>query len=128
MMDNLLIEGTKKTPTVHLKKDGQMLLKGRSIPEDPSKFFDIIYRWIEEYSHHPAPLTELNIDLEYFNSGTSKAMLNLFHQFVDLKNKGHQLVIKWHFETGDDDIQERGEYYSTLLDCPFEFIEIEGNE
>lgn len=43
---------------------------------------------------------------------------------VDSKNKGYEIEIKWFYESGDDDIYERGEYYSSILDTKFEFIEI----
>ena len=77
-----------------------------------------------EYSSHPQPLTTVNVDLEYFNSGTSKSLLNILRVLVDLKNRNNSVNINWHYETGDDDIFERGEYYSSILDTKFNFIEI----
>lgn len=124
MMDSLFIEGTKKTPEVKFDSDGHLLLKGRSIPEDPSKFYDVLYLWVFEYCSHPQQSTIVNVELEYFNSGTSKALLHILRMLVDLKNKGNNIEIKWFYETGDDDIYERGEYYSSILDTTFQFIEI----
>jgi hypothetical protein len=123
-MDSLFIEATKKTPEVRFSAEGKLNIKGRSIPEDPSKFYDVLYLWVFEYSSHPQPNTIVDIELEYFNSGTSKALLHILRMLVDLKNRGQNVEINWYFETGDDDIYERGEYYSSILDSKFKFIEI----
>lgn len=124
MMDSLFIEGTKKTPEVKFNADGHLKIKGRSIPEDPSKFYDVLYLWVFEYCSHPQIITTVDVELEYFNSGTSKALLHILRMLVDLKNKGHNIDINWYYETGDDDIYERGEYYSSILDAKFKFVEI----
>jgi len=123
-MESLFIEGTKKTPEVNFNANGVLSMKGRSIPEDPSKFFDILHTWAIQYSSNPQTRTFLNVELEYFNSGTSKALLHILRVFTDLKHKGNEVVIKWIYECGDDDIFERGEYYANILDTQFEFVEI----
>jgi hypothetical protein len=40
--------------------------------------------------------------------------------YVALKDK--KFVFNWYFEDGDEDILERGEYFSSVLDVPFNFI------
>jgi hypothetical protein len=123
-MDNLVIEATKKTPEISFLTDGHLKLKGRSIPEDPSKFYDALYFWVFEYCSNPQTTTVVDVDLEYFNSGTSKSILHILRELVELHNRGHNVIFNWFYETGDDDIYERGEYYSSILDAKFNFIEI----
>ena len=122
-MDDLFIEATKKTPEVRTSCKGHIHISGRSIPEDPIKFYEPLKLWIEEYSKNPAPQTEICVQLEYFNSGTSKILLTLLRQLVELKPRS-EVKIKWCYESGDDDIYERGDYFSSLLETEFEFIEI----
>jgi len=45
-MELVTLEGTKKTPEVTLDPMGKIKLRGRSIPEDPSKFYEDILGWI----------------------------------------------------------------------------------
>jgi len=123
-MESLFIEGTKKTPEVNFNANGTLKIRGRSIPEDPSKFYDVLYIWVVEYSNHPLQTTTVDVELEYFNSGTSKAFLHILRILVDLRMKGFDININWYYETGDDDIHERGEYYSSILDTKFKFIEV----
>jgi hypothetical protein len=124
-MDNLYIEGTKKTPEVSFNVDGHLRLKGRSIPEDASKFYDTLYLWVFDYCSNPKPLTQVDIELEYFNSATSKSLLHILRELVEIGNDNLQVLINWYYETGDEDIHERGEYYSSILNTKFNFIEVE---
>jgi len=39
---------------------------------------------------------------------------------VTLRNK--RFIFNWYYEEGDEDILERGEYFSTVLRVPFNFI------
>ena len=124
-MDNLLIESTKKTPEVSFNVDGRIKITGRSIPEDATKFYDDLYEWIFYYCQNPPESTTVDIELEYFNSGSSKAILHILRALVDIGKKGHKTTINWYYEEGDDDIMERGEYYESILETKFNFIETE---
>jgi hypothetical protein len=49
-MENLIIEGGIKTPSVNLDPEKRQLrFEGRSIPEDTIRFYEPILKWIEEY-------------------------------------------------------------------------------
>ncbi len=122
-MNDLYVEATKKTPEVKASDNGIISIIGRSIPEDPLMFYEPLKKWIEEYSKNPQKETIVKIQLEYFNSGTSKILINILRQLVDLKQRC-DVKIKWCYEEGDDDIYERGDYFSTILETDFEFIEI----
>ena len=124
-MDKLEFQPTQKTPYVLLDPAGKIKFKGRSIPEDVSLFYEDILDWIVDYSSAPAPHTEVEIEMEYLNSGTSKYMLRLLKKLKEVDNNGFDLHINWIYEEGDDDILERGEYYASILNLKINFIEIE---
>ena len=123
IMDNLLIESTKKTPEIVFNTDGRFRISGRSIPEDASKFYDDLFEWIYSYCKTPAESTTVDIELEYFNSGSSKALLHILRALAEIDRNGFKLTINWYYEEGDDDIMERGEYYESILEIKFNFIE-----
>ena len=122
-MERFEVESTNKTPKVLLDPDGLFKISGRSIHEDPSKFFDPMVDWIEEYCSNPKEVTTIEIKLEYFNSGSAKYILSILQTLSQLMNMGLKLVVNWYYEEGDDDILERGEYYASILDTNFNFIE-----
>lgn len=122
-MNNLLIESTKKTPEVSFNMDGRLKISGRSIPEDATLFYDQLFEWVFFYCQEPHENTILDIELEYFNSGSSKAILHILRALVDISKKGKRLTVNWYYEEGDDDIMERGEYYESILEYKFNFFE-----
>ena len=122
-MENFVIEGSKKTPTIRLDTEGLLKIGGRSIHEDPDKFFKPVVNWIREYCKAPpSPATTVDILLEYFNSGSAKYILTILQILTTELSTEHNLKINWHYEEGDDDILERGQYYSSLLKKEFTFI------
>lgn len=117
------IDQTRKTPKVILDPSGIISFEGRSIPEDAGLFYENIINWLNTYAEGAAPVTTINIALEYLNSGTSKYILKVLKILKDLMKDGnHEVVVNWYFEEGDDDIVERGEYYASILDLKINYI------
>ena len=52
-MEDLKQEGSAKTPEVEFNASGELLLKGRSIPENSIEFYKPLIEWIESYSESP---------------------------------------------------------------------------
>ena len=49
-MEDLKHEGSAKTPVVEFSSNGELLLKGRSIPENSIEFYKPLIEWLESYS------------------------------------------------------------------------------
>lgn len=126
-MEKLEIEGSAKTPIVSFDPiSGEFELKGRSIPENAVNFYKPIYDWLDGYVASPAKCTSLNVKLEYFNTSSSKCLLDVFKKLEYLtKNKVADAKINWFFEEDDEDMQEAGEDYDIIIDIPFGFQEVE---
>src|SRR5690554_2073553 len=78
-MENINLEGTPKTPTVNFDaNEGRLELKGRSIPENSVEFYNSLNEWIENYGKAPQKVTIFDVKLEYFNTSSSKCILDLF--------------------------------------------------
>ena len=122
-MDDLKIEGSAKTPTVEFNSNGNLHLKGRSIPENSIEFYKPIIDWIGIYGENVNSETVLNVQLEYFNTSSSKCILDVFKKLETLS--GSNVSIKWHYEEDDEDMLEAGEDYEAIIDLPFEMIEVE---
>jgi hypothetical protein len=122
-MENLNIEGSAKTPTVEFKTSGSLLIKGRSIPENSIEFYKPLIDWIGAYGGSPQGTTEVNIQLEYFNTSSSKCILDVFKKLETLS--GTSITINWYYEEDDEDMLEAGEDYQAIVDIPFKMIEVE---
>ena len=122
-MESIKLEGTPKTPTVEFSaENGVLLLKGRSIPENSIEFYKPLINWIENYSASAPSKTVLNVQLEYFNTSSSKCLLDIFKR---LERAGDAVTINWYYEEDDEDMLEAGEDYDAIIDIPFKMIEVE---
>jgi hypothetical protein len=125
-MENLNLEGSAKTPTVKFdSQKGSLELKGRSIPENSIEFYKPLNEWIDEYATNPQAQTTVDIKLEYFNTSSSKCILDLFKLLEKLNEKSTKVKINWFYEVEDEDMAEAGEDYQAIIDLPFEMIEVE---
>ena len=125
-MDPIKIEGTPKTPTVSFDADkGSIEIKGRSIPENSIEFYKPLVDWLEEYMKSPKEMTEVDIQLEYFNTSSSKCILDVFKKLEAMYKGGNEVVINWHYEEDDEDMLEAGEDYQSIIKIPFKMMEIE---
>lgn len=122
-MEDLKQEGSAKTPHVEFSSSGELLLKGRSIPENSIEFYKPLIEWIESYSESPNSSTVLNVQLEYFNTSSSKCILDVFKKLESVT--GSEVSVKWYYEEDDEDMLEAGEDYEAIIDLPFEMIEVE---
>lgn len=125
-MEPISIAGTPKTPTVHFDSgSGKVEIKGRSIPENSIEFYKPLVDWLEAYLSTPADLTEVNIQLEYFNTSSSKCILDVFKKLEAIYKSGNEVVINWYYEEDDEDMLEAGEDYQSIIKIPFKMIELD---
>lgn len=67
----IFIEGTAKTPHIDFNPlSGEMILSGRSIPENAAKIYEPLVSWVSDYIRSPRPTTNLRLSLEYFNTAS----------------------------------------------------------
>ena len=121
-IDAVHILPTNNTPEVLLNPDGIIKIKGRAIDESRAKYSEPILVWIDSYLLNPAKITEVTIALEYLNSYNSIIMASILRKLSQVNLQSKNLVVKWYIEEDDDDLLERGEYTSSSLKIPIEFI------
>jgi hypothetical protein len=125
-MENLHLEASAKTPEVVFDSNsGKLLLKGRSIPENSIEFYKPLNDWIDSYSSDPKEVTTIDVKLEYFNTSSSKCILDLFKKLERLNTSGSEVSVNWYFEEDDEDMEEAGEDYQAIIKLPFNMIEVE---
>ncbi len=124
-MESLLIEGTAKTPIVKFDAEqGLIEIKGRSIPENSIEFYKPLVDWLDLYAKSPNTHTKVNIQLEYFNTSSSKCILDIFKKLESIHKASNDIIINWYYEEDDEDMLEAGEDYESIIRVPFKMIEI----
>lgn len=121
-MDDLRIESTPLTPEIDFKNSGKMSIRGKSLPEDPRKFYMPLFDWVNEMNTNAV---NLDVQLEYVNTSSSKNILELI-KAIDNQQSIKHLKLKWHYEVDDPDMLEFGEIIQrTLKKAKVEYFEYE---
>ena len=122
-METIKIQGTEDTPRIILDAEKELLeISGRSLPEDVAAFYEPVLNWLNEYSESPNEKTVFNFKLTYFNTASSKLLLDILMKLEELHEKGNDVLIRWHYPEDDEDMEEAGEEYADIVDVPFEQV------
>jgi hypothetical protein len=125
-METIIREGSPKTPYVRFDGEkGIVEIKGRSIPENSVEFYKPLIEWLDKYGTSPVKQTSVNIQLEYFNTSSSKCILDIFKKLELIHKKGNTVEVNWYYEEDDEDMFEAGEDYQSIINIPFKMIEME---
>ncbi|MEM6299303.1 MAG: DUF1987 domain-containing protein [Bacteroidota bacterium] len=118
-MENFFLEGSSKTP--ELKFDptaGTFSISGRSIPENSIEFYKPLFEWLDNYTENPTEETALDVKLEYFNTSSSKCLVEIFRKLEKLQASGKSVKINWYYEEDDEDMEESGEDFQEIIEVP----------
>lgn len=122
-MDALNIKGTAETPNIVFDSSANVFeITGKSLPEDVKEFYNPILRWMKSYSESPNPKTVLKVKMEYFNTASSKMLLELFEIVDEMYKSGKDVEIEWHYMEDDEDMQDAGNDYADMLEVPFKMF------
>jgi len=125
-MENLIIKGEAKTPTIEFNYlNGELEISGRSIPENSIEFYKPIIEWLESFKISERDKVVLDIKLEYFNTSSSKCILDVFKKLEEIRSVGKDASIRWYFESDDEDMEEAGQDFSAIIKVPLELITVE---
>jgi len=120
-METLRIEQTDDSPQVILdQEDKQFEISGKSLPEDVVEFYKPVVDWLKEYQKEPLAKTEFNLKLSYFNTASSKLIMDILLIFEEMVEEGHKVLIRWHSLRSDEDMQEAGKEFEEMINVPFE--------
>jgi hypothetical protein len=113
-------EELKNCPGIAYYPDSNKLeLVGRSIPENPESIFRRLEDWLTDHFEKNSGL-EVNIQLEYINSGSSKYLYEILKRLTGYGRSGKFVKLKWLYEEDDEGMLELGEHYRDTAGIPLE--------
>ncbi len=122
----LHINATNETPGVHFDAGANRLeIIGKSLPENATGFYEPLLHWMQSYVQQPNEETQLVMELEYFNTATSKPIVQLLELLGDIHQQGHKVTVVWRFSEDDEDIEDAGLELSEIVQVPFKFEAME---
>lgn len=125
-MESLVIEKTSRTPKVNFDTlTGIFEMSGRSIPENAAAFYNPILDWLEQCKQKSnISSIQAIFKLEYFNTASSKLILDIFKKLETFKEKGKLVSVQWYYDPKDEDMQDAGRDFKDIIALPFELIQV----
>ncbi len=123
------IEATRSTPLIDYDPErGLLRLEGESYPENALEFFAPLFRGLKDSQPGEGARLRVIIRLVYFNSSSSKCLLDL----IDLLNKrahcGEDIQLEWHYEEDDEDMLEAGQEFAEDAAFVFKLVAREAGQ
>lgn len=122
-MEIIRLNETPFTPEINLDQDrSRFEFYGKSFPEDCDKFYKPIVEWFKEYVNKPNRETIIVFKLDYFNTSSSKILLEILGILKEIHRQKKTVIIHWYYRTGDQDMFETGETFSEIISLPFKLL------
>ncbi len=106
-MQNLQIKGERGVyfiPSVDFNYEtGVCTISGESYLEEAFEFYDKLSSWIKEYFESGKQNLTMNFRLTYFNTSSSRAILDFLRVIKSYYDKGKTIDITWYYPDPDDD-------------------------
>src|ERR1700735_5672650 len=108
-MDIFNIAATNTTPSVILDTARKILeFSGESYPENAVQFYQAVQQKLEVYlGENSEPLT-VNFKLDYFNTSSSKCLLDLLECLERSHQRGKSITVNWYYSEEDEDMHDSG--------------------
>ncbi len=117
--------GTPLIPTINFDFDkGVLEITGRCVPENSREFFKPLFEALETYSAIAKPVTDVSIQLEYFNTSSSKEILDVFRALKKIQHNGSTVTIFWRYDEEDEEMRETGVEYQIITELNFKMVAV----
>jgi len=117
---NLQVDGTSVTPSVTADwNSGQLSLEGESYPENTYEIYDGIISWVEAYLKDSGRPLRVKLHLNYLNTSSISAMIDIFDRLQVAHDAGHDLSLLWLYDSRNPRSAELGEEFKE--DYTFQF-------
>lgn len=123
MSKEYIIEATGKTPYVNFNlPKGTLEINGYSLPQNALEFYGELSLLVDEYMKNPQVKTSIVLEMEYFNTSSSKVLLQLISKFEILTSVGKDVELLWVYDGEDVDMHEAGLTYQNSINIPIQLI------
>jgi hypothetical protein len=123
-VSRVIMVSTKKTPEIILES-GRILIRGRSISENPGEFYRPVHEWMINYASESAEMTNVQLAFEFINTTSIKWVYAILKELNRIPDLSERAKITWYYEAGDEDMLDLGFIIRSLVSCPFQITEVD---
>jgi hypothetical protein len=130
-MQNLIIKTNEDEfykPEVNFdSENGICTIAGESYIEEIHEFYNPLIDWLRQYTADNNNSLIFNFKLTYYNTSSSKKIIEILKILKNFKTGGGKLTINWFYHEKDTDIIEDAEDFMLISGLQFNLIQIENN-
>lgn len=107
-LKNLVIDKTAKTPRIELiHGSGEISFSGKSLPENATRIYEPVLNWVNEYIVMPRPVTNLRLNMEYYNTSSMLWISKIIKSLSRINNPDYRLMVHVYIPLEEyDDLRE----------------------
>lgn len=128
-MEDLIINTSPDTPYFpelnFNAKTGVCLIQGESYMEDMYKFYKPVLSWLNNYIQEKNKPVTLNIRLTYFNTSSSRALLDILDILKIYQDNGGTIAVNWYYDRNDPDMVDEIEDF--IIESNLQINKIKAN-
>jgi len=131
-MENLIIKGSHGDffmPDINFNAESGILeISGESYLEDTAKFYAPILKWLREYIKIAHGQIIINIKLTYFNTSSSRSILDILYIIKDFEDNKGDVIVNWFYNGEDTEIEEEVEDFMIDTGLKINLIKFDEDE
>jgi len=106
-------------------ENGICEITGESYMEEAYKFYLPLINWIKEFIINEKRTLELNFKLIYFNTSSSRLILDILDMLKKFRDEGYDVTVNWHFDPDDPDVKDEVEDFEIESGMDINLVEME---
>jgi len=116
-LKTIIIEETSRTPQIELNHlTGDLILSGKSIPENAAKVYEPVLNWANLYIKHARPVTNLRLNLEYFNTSSLLWLTKILKVLIQINIPDYVLIVNLYMSVDEfEEIDDFDDIKDTFL-------------
>jgi hypothetical protein len=125
-VQNLTIESSQSSPSVMADWErGVIMMRGESYPENSFSLYEKILDWLASYLEASQRSLQLDLELNYLNTSSVRAMIELFDNLQAAAENGREVSVVWRYDTRNPRAAELGQELGEDYTFPFTILAID---
>lgn len=126
-MEDLNIEGTKKSPKIKFDNNSSYLsIIGRSVMSNlDDDFYNPVFTTLKAIQEEKPPTFSLEFQLDYFNTSSHLSIIKILKEIDVISSQATETKLIWAYSTDDIEMKEIGQEMQKFCSVPFEYSAVE---
>ncbi len=123
-MESLYIKGSENNPEFDFNSDGNLNIKGVSLPDNVLIIHQQLNEWLELFEKALPQEVKLTLYMEYFNTASTWMLVQIIKKISTFNSDKCKVNVTWYYGFEDDDMLADGQKIEDIVNFKFNFKEL----